>query len=546
LSLTLPRKDARERALIGLLAVLFVLPSAAWLVLDRQAWLWDPAWYGEVSVELYYHLTHNIHYWPRAMINAFGQKAPGIAWLGQLFVPLGRLLGSVDDGLLISILLTQALALAVTGLAIWHLTRRAPVAAAGMAAMASGPLFVGLSHQYFVEPLQMLAVAWFVLVAVRAPYWSRLRTLSHLLAAAAVAMLAKASSPLYAVGPGLLALVYAFRPGVETGSHEWRQPGVALPLLGGSLLAVAAVAWYVTNWSLVTWHVALSSSGSFAQLFGPTDTFANALHYWLAAARRSFLLPEVGIAAGVVFAGALVLRVVRAVRERAARRSMDILALVAVLQIMVALAVFATSPNRENRYLLPLAPYATLLVSWALVQFRWEGVTALCLAAFLYQGAAVHAQTLGLAPLRGNASPWLIPAQRDSRDDAMMKAVIERTCRVPEDAWRYNIVGVDLGWLNHNTLSYYAAIRQLEQGFDCLYTGLGFAQSDATVAWEKAVALRPRYVITAAPEYAPSAQDPYNRVSEAFLERALAGGYVVPEEPLDSEDRVLIFRWSGD
>jgi len=144
LSLTLPRKDARERALIGLLAVLFVLPSAAWLVLDRQAWLWDPAWYGEVSVELYYHLTHNIHYWPRAMINAFGQKAPGIAWLGQLFVPLGRLLGSVDDGLLISILLTQALALAVTGLAIWHLTRRAPVAAAGMAAMASGPLFVGL------------------------------------------------------------------------------------------------------------------------------------------------------------------------------------------------------------------------------------------------------------------------------------------------------------------------------------------------------------------------------------------------------------------
>src|SRR5207247_8284000 len=94
----------------------------------------------------------------------------------------------------------------------WELTGgRFRPAAAAVAVMAAAPLFVGLSHYYFVEMMQTAAVGWFILLAAVAPRWSRSLTVSHLLLASAVAMLAKASSPLYCFAPGLAAGYAALR-----------------------------------------------------------------------------------------------------------------------------------------------------------------------------------------------------------------------------------------------------------------------------------------------------------------------------------------------
>src|SRR5580658_6859979 len=98
-----------------LVAALFcsaaLIPSLVWAVRDRRVWPWDQAWYGEVSVDLWYLFTHAPGQWLWTMATALNMKPPGAAWLGQLFVPLRDVLGSVEAALLFSIVLTQLIVL---------------------------------------------------------------------------------------------------------------------------------------------------------------------------------------------------------------------------------------------------------------------------------------------------------------------------------------------------------------------------------------------------------------------------------------------------
>jgi len=51
-------------------------PSVAWVLEDRRVWPWDQAWYGEVSTDLFYLLTHAPHAWLSAMIGLMPSKPP--------------------------------------------------------------------------------------------------------------------------------------------------------------------------------------------------------------------------------------------------------------------------------------------------------------------------------------------------------------------------------------------------------------------------------------------------------------------------------------
>src|SRR5260370_674778 len=64
-------------------------------------------------------------------------------------------------------------------------------ALAGCLAVAAAPMFIAMTHQYLVEPLQCLAVAWFVGIMAFAGQWRRTTLVAHLLGATAFAMLAK-------------------------------------------------------------------------------------------------------------------------------------------------------------------------------------------------------------------------------------------------------------------------------------------------------------------------------------------------------------------
>ena len=266
-----------------LVPVALISPSIIWIALDKSVWTWDPALYGRTSVELFFGLVYTPTTWIVQMLNAIGGKAPGVSWFGQFFVPLGHFLGSIDVGLLLSILVTQILTLVL----MYHCVRELSgqneiVALTGCLVMASGSLFVAMSHQYFAEPLQLLAVSWFVLIMSLAPRWNQTVILSQLMAATAVAMLAKVSSPLYCLGPGLVALWYGFRPGSSYfAKSEWLQKRVVVTLAFGILLNLAGIAWYYTNAGYVIQHASNASSGPIAEIYGKKDIFLNTMIYWL-------------------------------------------------------------------------------------------------------------------------------------------------------------------------------------------------------------------------------------------------------------------------
>ena len=216
----------------------------------------------------------------------------------------GYLLGSIDVGLLLSIWVTQALTLLLMYRSVWVLSsHNLLVTLTGCLLMASAPLFIGLSHQYLVEPLQLLAVTWFVMIMSHAPTWSRAFLLSQVLVATPVALLAKVSSPLYCLGPGLVALWYVGKagPGLFV-KHEWLQKRVLATLIAGVVLNAAAIAWYYTNITYVLQHVAAASSGPIAELYGKKEAFLNTLLFWIGAVQHSFFLPMVLCITGGLFA----------------------------------------------------------------------------------------------------------------------------------------------------------------------------------------------------------------------------------------------------
>ncbi len=156
----------KRRILPYLILIIVMAPSAVWVALDRSVWPWDQAWYGEVSVDLYGALGQGLDVWTEAMRNALPLKPPGIAWLGQWFVPIGLALGRIEIALMASILLCQLGTLALVYRTGRLLAPDRPlIAIVGSLMIGSAPLFVGISHNYVAEPLQTFSVAWVFYIA---------------------------------------------------------------------------------------------------------------------------------------------------------------------------------------------------------------------------------------------------------------------------------------------------------------------------------------------------------------------------------------------
>jgi len=197
----------------GLLAAVLI-PSAVWITMDRAVWPWDQAHYGEETVDLYRALSDPAVPWLHEMRNAVGFKPPGIAWLGQWVVPAGKWIGSIETALLGSVLVCQlGTLILVFSMGRRLLPDRPLIAMTGAVLIGAAPLFVGMSHNYLVEPLQTLSVAWVFHIASRGTGGSRVRLAAELIAAAAVGMLAKMTTPAYCALAGVLGLTWLFRGG---------------------------------------------------------------------------------------------------------------------------------------------------------------------------------------------------------------------------------------------------------------------------------------------------------------------------------------------
>jgi len=538
--------DKLKPLLAYLVPLAVTSPSLVWIAIDQSVWPWDPALYGKISVELFFILLHSPTDWIAQMLNVLGANAPGVCWFGQLFVPLGYLLGSIDVALLVSIWITQAITLILIYRSVSELSGHNQLTSiTACVVAASAPLFVGMSHQYFAEPLQLLSVAWFVTIMSFAPRWSRPFILNQLIIATPVAMLAKVSSPLYCLGPGLVALWYVFKPSPSSlVTHGRLQKRVLAALAGGVLLNLAAIAWYYRNITHVIRHVSEASSGPIAELYGKKESFLNAMLYWLGAMHNSFFLPMVLLIVGIIF-GCGAIHYFK--HSNAQAKHFTICSGIAVVQILLVLTTFSLNSNRAHRFLLPLLPYLALLICWSVAQMNRLVPTTAVIVMCLGQLAVIHGHTFGISLPNPQISGWLLPADRDSTVALRLNSLVSRTCtdNVPERYW--NIVGDQKPWLNVNTLAYHAAkILAPGNGQRCYYGYLGYVVSDLDKTWKYVLLLNPRYYITSDPERYPISADrmdqALNQLNLPVLKRVQSSGLFDPESPLAEDRGILIYR----
>ena len=528
-----------------LVPVALISPSLVWIALDKSVWHWDPAWYGKGSVELFYTVIYAPKDWVFLMLNVLRGQAPGVSWFGQLFVPVGYLLRSFDVGLLLSIWVTQALTLALMYHSARELSDQNPLVAIMVSLIiASGPLFVGMSHQYFAEPLQLLAVSWFVMIMSFAPKWNRAFILSQLLVATPVAMLAKVSSPLYCVGPGLVALWYLFKP-ARFVEHEWLQPRVIVALAGGVLLNVATIAWYYRNIGGVIQHVSIASSGPIAELYGKKDSFLNAMLFWLEAVQNSFFLPPVFLISGLIVGFGFIHYFINPKREI---KHLAICSAVAAAQVLLVLATFSLNSNRTTRYLLPLLPYFAFMIGWSVAQINRPILASLAVLIFSVQLATSYGQALGTIPRIPAISEWLLPQNSNQTHAAVLNSIVLRTCMKTSFQNYWNIIGIEEPWLNQNSAGFFAAknlapYNRVGCQYGSVYSPI---DPDPDKIWNNILSAKIQYYVTINPDSHPipedSAMQAVNRNYLPMLKKVQSSGLFELEPPLAQDPDILIFR----
>ncbi|MFN0123922.1 MAG: hypothetical protein ACKV2V_25750 [Blastocatellia bacterium] len=527
-----------------LLALALVAPGLLWICLDQSVWHWDPSWYGQVSVELWDALWRGPAEWTMAMATAFGQKPPAIAWLGQFLVPIGRRMGRMEPALLSSLLLTQVLTLALILKALRALSgNQTLIAMTGCALAGAAPLFVALSHLFFAESIQTMSVAWFLVIAAMAPRWPRSLLLGQLLAAAALAVLTKISTPLYVLLPGLLALWFVCRPRRHASLAVTRKLWTALTWVAAATLLLGAAGWYYKSWRMAFWHLQVNSyvpataiQGSpatvlgrqlYARVFEFQASFGFAPVFW------SWLLLLV-LGTGAWFAR----RGWRAGERGGGFSHFDLCALVAALQIALVMFAFSFTAVGDTRYFLPVLPWFSVLVAWALHRLDRPALSGLVLASLLMQWALVYGQAFGA--WRFDSIPELLfRPERNPAAAQMLRAGIDCTCREPADALRYNLIGVEYPSFNANAASFYEAQSRPARGFRCFYTSLGLGETDAGRDWDRLRAMRVRYFITWDPAARPLPANGANMTAESIRTRVGQSGLYAP---VAAPPGTLIFR----
>jgi 4-amino-4-deoxy-L-arabinose transferase-like glycosyltransferase len=357
------------------LAVLFlmVLPNLVWILLDRGHWVSDTALYGLGATRLHHALVHDAGRWWTEMI-AFGPKPPILPWIGQFFVTFGRLIGNVDIELLLVNFGAQYVGLLLIYRGLTRFLQSRSIAIVGCLIAASAPLLIQVSTHFYVQPLQFTAVCWFFYIMASSRTWDSLFTLMHLIAASAFAMLIMMSSPVFCLGPGLVALVYAWIN---------RRTKIRLRLVHGALALLAlafstgAFAWYGKNLDAALEYARWGHSYGYGAEV--RNVFWLKLGQWSVYVRDGFMVSAL---VALLAVWAFVLRS----RQRHHRMFVPaVVVLLMALQIVLVLCILATSTQQTYRYVMPLLVFFAAIGSWALYEINNRWLTATVVGALTVQ-----------------------------------------------------------------------------------------------------------------------------------------------------------------
>lgn len=535
--------DERKRWIPWLLSGMLVAPSAFWIARDRSVWSWDPSFYAMDTTELWYLLANHPRQWPGRMVTIFYAKAPGIGWLGQFFVPVGRWLGSVEAGLLASVLLCQLLALVLVYLACRRVAPGSALpATAGTLVVASSPLFVAMSHHFLTEAIQLSAVAYVVWIAVESTRLPWPRTLLHLCLGGILGLLAKISTPAYVVFPALVAIaraVVAMRVARGRPAFGWSELRLAIPVV---VLGGFGLAWYAKNGKPVLAFTRMAASSEMALDYGSRGPFFDKLVLWLTATGQNLFVPATAwllLLFALAATASVLLRRRRGPDAIGEGAPGGVLVLLLLVQVALVLAIMSTTVNEEIRYLLPVAPMFAVTLTWLLARLASRPATALMLLLLSGQWVYAHARTLGGLPAAEGAYWSGAPADDASRMQDLAR-VVGATCGEP-DAGRWSTVGVNFDWLNHYTLMFYGTKRLLDHPGRCYYRYLGHAPKDPVEALRLVQTMDGAYFISLEIPAMPVPPDFLNGIS-AEVTRRVESDPAFERVPFTSSSGISLHR----
>jgi hypothetical protein len=496
----------KKRNLQNNYQILFLFPLALpyllWIVFDQSTWMSDSAEYGTHSVDLFATLINSPFSWSLKLFTNFKWKAPMFYLLGQFFVPLGMIINSVNIGLLLLQIVTLFVSLVLMVNILHHLFQDKLISITGCLTIASAPLMFGLTTNFWVEPLQLLAVVWFLFIFVHLDTWEPLFTFLQLLSATSFALLVKTSSPLYCLIPGTVVCWHILRRG-SLNMKMFRTRHWPILLLSLSL-SLGAVTWYALNWDSVIYHIRLSGS---SPLYGTSDTFINKFIYWLEALQKAFLLEQVFYIMIFLFFLALIV-VVRNKNNKLFEiktSSSDTLMLVACIHIILFLISFTTVRNESIRFLLPILPYLVILICWTLKQLKNHYISISVFMLFVIQFSIINLHFFNLIEWNHRTYKYpLRPIQWKGNINTILNLnkILDVTC-TEENTGRVNILGLNNKDLQLLQLRFFAVKKKLPKQLKCKYENINHAISatkkdryDSDKLFDTLITIKPAYYLS--------------------------------------------------
>jgi tetratricopeptide (TPR) repeat protein len=522
------------------------------MALNKQPFGGDESGFASNSIDLYQTALRSPALWRAAMLEAVPSRGPGIAWIGQFFVPLGYVMGSVDAAFLLLVYIALFIGLWLLYAALLEMSGRVGIAAVATVAIASGQLFMNSSQIFMIEPLQFLVAAWFIYLLSRAPKWNRSFLFGQLWIAVSFSLIVRATSPLY-TGVLLVASALSAVWVRQENLVQWSARAVLASWVSGSVLAGMAFIWYSQNLPLVIAHSRGAAMGPIAAVWGKTDTFINTFLYWLNAIQRDLMHPAVLTVTLAACAAGLGIRwrVSASSAAGSARSYFSWCTVASIVQILVTLFLFSLGSSRVDRFLFPLWPCFAVVIAWCLSRVNNRVVTFVVLIAFAGQWIAVRAYAFGL--MRENLSfAWVWRVNRDPRNGDILKEIIARACMERQASRYVSIVAIDpylMGdWLAPEPAGYEAAKQYgIDSPCQMGYAGNGFFGASVADTWYDFSARQARYVVTTDPSVYPPPPNALNQALTSsthpiLLKMLRSSEAFVQEPPLRSASGILVFK----
>jgi len=210
------------------------------------------------------------------------------------------------------------------------------------------------------------------------------------------------------------------------------------------------------------------------------------------------------------------------------------------------LTIFSLNINEEHRYLLPLLPAVVVIFLWFVSLVRMRLLMIVMGILFVAQWGYVESRAFGVGASDDRISHWVLPLQRSNQAMTELTRIVQLTC-TRESAERISVTGVELPWLNHNSILFYAAKLKQETKVPCHNTSLENwrAENDPERAWERLNRLKIAYFISLEETALSDHQDFFNRLSLPILQRVQSDHRFI-QLPFDSKLNVVLFRNNED